>query len=72
MKSRLRRSEARFALETVNVPKSITSIGGFAFSRCYSLTKINFNGTTAKWNAIQKDEAWDNLSTNYTVCCTDT
>jgi hypothetical protein len=60
-----------FALETVSIPSTVTSIDGFAFSQCYSLTKINFNGTAAKWNAIQKGDAWDNLSENYTVYCTD-
>jgi hypothetical protein len=59
------------APETVSIPSTVTSIDDFTFSRCYSITKINFNGTSAKWNAIQKGDAWDNLLENYTVYCTD-
>jgi len=36
----------------------VTSIGGYAFYYCSSLTSITFNGTIEQWNAIEKGSYW--------------
>ena len=59
------------SLTSITIPYSATSIGGWAFSRCKSLTTINFLGTKAQWQAIEKDSYWDSFTGDYTVHCTD-
>ncbi len=59
-----------YALESVTIPTSVTYIDFGAFIICNSLASINFNGTKAQWNAIEKGEYWDEYTENYTVYCT--
>ena len=58
------------SLKTVTIPKTVTKIEPTAFSLCHNLTDINFNGSVAEWNAINKS-GWDNDTGDYTVHCTD-
>ena len=47
--------------------EGVTSIGNWAFSRCSSLTSINYRGTQAQWNAISKGSSWNSYTGNYTI-----
>ena len=58
-------------LRSIKIPDSVTSIGGYAFDGCSGLTTINFQGTMAQWQAIEKGSYWDDLTGEYTVICTD-
>ena len=58
-------------LTSITIPDSVTSIGEFAFYDCSGLTTINFQGTKAQWQAIDKEDFWDFYSGQYTVHCTD-
>ena len=39
-------------LSNITIPKSITCIGYGAFSKCYRLTTVNYEGTEEEWKAI--------------------
>ncbi len=54
-------------LKTVTVPASLTRIDTYAFLSCSALKKITFEGTSAQWNGISKDDYWDWAAGNYTV-----
>ena len=58
-------------LTSITIPDSVTSIRKFAFYDCSGLTIINFQGTKAQWQAIDKEDLWDFWSGEYTVHCTD-
>ncbi len=59
-------------LTSITIPNSVTSIGRGAFAYCSSLTSITFNGTKAKWNAINKENNWDSgVSLTCKINCTD-
>ena len=58
-------------LLSLTIPDSVTSIGNGAFWRCSGLTTINFQGTMAQWQAIEKGSNWDYLTGEYAVICTD-
>lgn len=58
-------------LESVTIPDTVTSIGAEAFYNCGKLTDIYFKGSTALWNSIKKEAAWDGGTGNYTVHCSD-
>ena len=59
-------------LTSITIPDSVTSIGRGAFYNCSNLIAINFQGTKAQWQAIEKDSLfWDTFTGDYTVHCTD-
>ena len=58
-------------LRSVAIPGSVKSIDNNAFYKCASLTRIDFGGTKAQWQAIRKENWWDAWSGDYTVYCTD-
>ena len=58
-------------LTSITIPNSVTSIGSWAFGWCSDLMTINFQGTMAQWQAIEKDSTWDNSTGEYAVHCTD-
>ena len=41
-------------LESVEIPASVTKIGALQFNDCPKLTAINYAGTKAQWEAIEK------------------
>ena len=57
-------------IETVTMPKCITSIGSFAFSGC-EIEEIRFSGTVGEWNDIAKDGSWNYNWHGFTVICSD-
>ena len=59
------------SLTSIDIPVSVTHIGAIAFYNCNALTSINYNGTKAQWNAIRKDNSWNENTGNYIIYCTD-
>jgi hypothetical protein len=56
----------------VNIPTSVTSISNAAFggvSNC--LSEINYAGTKAQWEAINKPSDWNTSTSICTIHCTD-
>ena len=41
-----------YRLKSINIPSSVTSIGGSAFSGCNNLTDVFYNGNQEDWNKI--------------------
>ena len=58
-------------LSEITLPANLTKIQTLCFSGCVSLKRINFEGTMEQWNAIEKEDAWDLGTGNYTVYCID-
>ena len=58
------------SLQKITIPSAVTSIGENAFEYT-SLTEIEFGGTVAEWQDLQKAKNWDLETGNYTVTCTD-
>jgi hypothetical protein len=63
-------------LDTVKLPSTIEVLGKNVFSRNWSndrkVLTIEYNGTMAEWNAIQKDADWHNgLLSGSRVICSD-
>ena len=54
-------------LSKVVIPDSVTTIGGYAFSGCSSLTSIKYRGSQAQWKAISKGYNWNCDTGNYTI-----
>ena len=57
------------SLESIEIPDSVTSIGSSAFRDCTSLKRIDYAGTTAQWNTIEKGNNWNYNVTGCTVYC---
>ena len=49
------------------MPKSVISIGDYAFGLCKSINKINFEGAKEQWESIEKGKDWDKNTGDYTV-----
>ena len=60
-----------YKLESVIIGSNLTKIGNSAFYGCSALTRIDYSGTLAQWNAVLKGYDWNWLANNYTVYCTD-
>lgn len=58
-------------LESVTIPSSVKEIYADAFKNCLNLTVIHFGGTLEQWNAVYKENNWDQNTGAYTVICTD-
>ncbi len=59
-------------LREADLPASLKVIGENAFADCKDLTAINFAGTTAEWEAIEKGAHWNSGETpEITVRCSD-
>lgn len=61
-------------LTSVTIPYSVTSVGYGAFWDCGKLSTIDYQGTTAQWQAINEeidDEEIASQMPHYTVYCTD-
>lgn len=68
------------SLKSITIPNSVTEILDSAFADCNSLTAINYTGTKAQWEAIDKGrydsnwryrEYWKEESNIRVVHCTD-
>ena len=59
------------SLTSITIPDRVTSIGSYAFYGCSGLTTINFQGTKAQWQAIERGINWDRYTGGYAVICTD-
>lgn len=58
-------------LETITIPKSVKYIDFQAFYGCKAnMVTINYAGTKAEWEAIEKGEGWD-FEFPHTVICSD-
>ena len=57
-------------LNYVEIPKSVTTIEGYAFRQCY-IDEIHYAGTIADWNKISIDVKWRDLSTFNKIVCSD-
>ena len=57
------------SLETITIPNSVISIGNGAFSG--NLKTITYSGTISEWNAISKDNFWNDTTKNHIIHCTD-
>lgn len=58
-------------LEKITLYADIVKIGAGAFANCTALKTIEFKGTIAQWNAIDKGEYWNYTTGNYVVNCSD-
>lgn len=58
------------SLERVTLPENLNYIGAYAFYES-AVSEIIFKGTMEQWGAITKMTQWDDLTDDYTVCCTD-
>ena len=58
-------------LKTVTLGRRIEKLWADVFMDCDNLTEINFSGTMARWNAIEKDDEWNFGSIITVVHCSD-
>lgn len=59
------------SIATLIIPDSVTVIAELAFVSCPKLTAVNYYGTTAQWNAIDKQEYWSDFSSLEKILCSD-
>ena len=58
-----------YNLKSITIPNGVRIIGKFAFSGCYSLESITYNGTTEEWKQIELGTHLnDSVSTMYVQC----
>ena len=58
-------------LKKIYLPASIEKIEAEIIVNCISLQKIDFAGTKAEWNAIEKDDRWNFQSKAFVISCSD-
>lgn len=59
-------------LKCVALPATVESIAASSFSFCASLDTIEFGGTRAQWDLVDKTSGWDSqLAIGYQVVCAD-
>ena len=64
-------SEFPRVLQAVRVPGSAQSIGPYAFYRCAILTRLEFTGTRAQWEALSVAQGNDFSSSAFRLICAD-
>lgn len=57
-------------ISTVIIPDGVTSIGAYAFAHFSSLN-IEYKGTVAEWEAINKARSWNDCKDKCIVKCSD-
>ena len=60
-----------YSLTSVTIPSSVMSIENYAFKGCTSLTSVTFEGTKAKWKAVNKSIRWHDGCPFTEVKCSD-
>ena len=60
-----------FYLKKIYLPKSIESIADDTIVNCLALEKIDFKGTKAEWNVIEKGERWNYQTKSFIISCSD-
>jgi len=58
-------------LSQITIPNSLQHIKQYAFYSCKKLLTINYQGTIAEWEKIQKVNDWNYGTNNYKIYCTD-
>lgn len=58
-------------LKSVYIGKNVTYIGSLVFEGCMELSSIDFGGTVAEWEAMEKSFDWKEQSGIVEVRCTD-
>lgn len=56
-------------LESITIPKSVVSIGMFAFRGCTNLKLVYYRGTKAEWEQMKPSENWWGDSAIAEICC---
>ena len=59
------------SLESVVLPENLKTLGADAFNGCVALTEFTFKGTKAEWNAIEKQDGWNDGCPFTVVHCSD-
>jgi arabinogalactan oligomer/maltooligosaccharide transport system substrate-binding protein len=59
------------SLRSVYLPSTIEYIGSSAFAECRGLSYVEFNGTVAEWEAIEKSDTWFTDCAISVIHCTD-
>lgn len=54
-------------LTSITISDNVKYIGHYAFFGCFGLTDIYYEGTKEQWNSIDKYQAWDWYTGDYTV-----
>ena len=60
-----------YSLKLVSIPQSVKEIGKQAFWFCESLLFMQFGGTLAQWEAVEKGEEWNDYIPAKCVKCAD-
>lgn len=58
-------------LKKIYLPSSIAKIENDVLVNCISLQKIDFKGTKAEWNGIEKGERWNYQTKSFIISCSD-
>ena len=58
-------------VKRIYLPKTITKLYNEILTSCVSLKTIDFVGTKAQWNAIEKEERWNFNAPAFDVSCSD-
>ncbi len=58
-------------LESLTLPGSVTTLGRQALAGCTGLAQLYFGGTREQWEALIKDEGWDENTGSFTLICSD-
>jgi len=57
------------SLTSVSIPRSVKEIDWNVFDNCNSLKAINYEGSSSEWNAITKDDSWNQGAPTFNVSC---
>ena len=58
-------------LTKIVLPATLLKINCRMLVKCQSFRTIEFKGTKAQWNAIEKIESWNDMAPEFKVSCTD-
>lgn len=58
-------------LSEITLPGDLHRIGAGAFKGCINLKDIYYNGTTAEWKGIDKEQGWKDYTADISVHCFD-